>query len=196
MLIRSYIWLVAWNLIRGGLPRYRENLSRYASLAPCPGLDIRKVDMSSYNASKIAHGNITSYRQLHYYRSRYAIPLTSPNLHACAHLFASDRNSLYLISNALEIGNQIAKMGSLSHSVVFHVQSKELLLLDDETWFCQEAWTARSEGGRGMHESKIWNEKGLHVASTWQDGMVRKADLAELELKRERGNAKEVQSKL
>jgi acyl-CoA thioesterase len=69
-------------------------------------------------------------------------------------------------------------MGSLSHSVVFHVSSKDLVLRNRE-WLCQEAWTPRSEGGRGLHESRIWDERGMHVASTWQDGLVRKADREE-----------------
>jgi hypothetical protein len=66
-------------------------------------------------------------------------------------------------------------VGSLSHSVIFHVSSKDLVLNEGE-WWCQEAWTPRSEGGRGMHESRIWDAKGVHVASTWQDGLVRKAE--------------------
>ena len=30
-----------------------------------------------------------------------------------------------------------------------------------------------------MHESRIWDAKGVHVASSWQDGLVRKADREE-----------------
>lgn len=40
-------------------------------------------------------------------------------------------------------------------------------------WFCQEAWTGGAQNGRGLHESRMWREDGLHVASTIQDGMVR-----------------------
>jgi acyl-CoA thioesterase len=135
--------------------------------------------MSTYNASKPA----IEYRQLAFYRAIGDIPVSLPNLHACAHLYASDRNSLFLVSNALRIQDMVAKMGSLSHSVVFHVDSNELLfkgvegiaeVSGREGWFCQEAWTPRSEGGRGMHESRIWDHRGVHIASTWQDGLVRK----------------------
>jgi len=61
-------------------------------------------------------------------------------------------------------------MGSLSHSVVFHVLSEELLFRGDgeDEWWIQEAWTPRSGQGRGMHESWIWSPKGVHVATTWQ----------------------------
>lgn len=69
-------------------------------------------------------------------------------------------------------------MSSLSHSVVFHVDGAELLFDDNEKgregWFCQEAWTPRSGGGRGLHETKIWDSRGTHIASSWQDGLVRK----------------------
>ena len=40
-------------------------------------------------------------------------------------------------------------------------------------WFCQEAWTGGAQNGRGIHESRMWREDGVHVASTLQDGMVR-----------------------
>lgn len=65
-------------------------------------------------------------------------------------------------------------MGSLSHSVVFYGNSQDLLLKEDD-WWCQEAKTSRSGNGRGMHESRIWDSKGVLVASTWQDGLVRKS---------------------
>lgn len=65
-------------------------------------------------------------------------------------------------------------MGSLSHSVVFHVNSKELVMKEDE-WWCQEQWTSRSEGGRAMVDSRIMTRDGLHIATTWQDGVARKA---------------------
>jgi acyl-CoA thioesterase len=159
-----------------------------------PGLEVRKVDMRPFNKNR----PLMAYRQLQFYRMiappGKANGKENTNLHACAHLYASDRNSLFLISNALGVGERVKKMGSLSHSVVFHVGSKELLFCDaeerakraevtdsresqwseeDSTWFCQEAWTPRTEGGRGIHESKIWDSRGVHVASSWQDGLVR-----------------------
>ncbi len=145
---------------------------QYPQADTFPGLDIRRVDMGAYNTPKGKAPNPNIYRQLSYYRAFGPIPLSSPNLHACAHLYASDRNSLFLINNALDFGQQLTKMGSLSHSVVFHVDSKDLIV-DEERWFCQEAWTPRSGGGRGMHESKIWNEEGLHIATSWQEGLVK-----------------------
>lgn len=134
-----------------------------------PGLDIRKVNMTAFNTSKSPE----DHRQLLYYRPYGLLRKDLPNLHACAHLYASDRNSLFLISNSVGFGDQVGKMGTLSHSVMFHVNSEDLLL-SEQDWWCQEAWTSRSGGGRGMHESHIWRNDEILIASTWQDGLVRK----------------------
>ena len=141
---------------------------------------MHRVDMSSFNASL----SPSSYRQLTYYTPLGSIPVSSPNLHACAHLYASDRNSLYLITNALDSGESIRQMGSLSHSVVFHVPIQDLLLKEGE-WWLQEAWSPRSGSGRAVHESWIWklgeDEQGqrrdVHIASSWQEGLVRYSEV-------------------
>jgi acyl-CoA thioesterase len=132
---------------------------------------MRKVDMSAYNKSKPP----TDYRQLMYYQPLGSIPLADYNLHACAHLYASDRNSLWLVSNVLGFGDAVGTMGNLSHSVVFHVNGEDLVMREGE-WWCQESWTPRSSGGRGIHESRIWGPSGAHIASSWQDGLVRRAE--------------------
>lgn len=136
-----------------------------------PGLEMRRVDMRAFNTNMPP----SEYRQLTYYRPLGLLPPTDYNLHACAHLYASDRNSLFVVSNAVGFGDEVSVMGSLSHSVVLHVGSAELVLRGGQ-WWCQEAWTPRSEGGRGLHESRIWDVAGRHVASTWQDGLVRRAE--------------------
>jgi acyl-CoA thioesterase II len=152
-------------------PWHREFTARYKYNYTFPGLEMRRVDMSSFNEGK----SPADYRQLTYYHPIGTLPETDYNLHACAHLYASDRNSCFIISNAVGMGDEINAMASLSHSVVFHVSSKDLMLRERE-WWCQEAWTPRSGGGRGMHESRIWDQRGVHVASTWQDGLVRKGE--------------------
>lgn len=156
--------------------RYIDSLKEYPQPMNFPGLEVRKVEMEKYNADK----DIMAYRQLHFYRLLGSIPPSQPNLHACAHLYASDRNSLFLIMNALGFPDHVDKIGSLSHSVVIHVDSKRILLPEtdgenEDDWFVQEAWTPRSEAGRGQHESKIWTSAGLHIASSWQDGLIRRA---------------------
>lgn len=99
------------------------------------------------------------------------------NMHACAHLYASDRNSLFVISNHLGVGDNYSSIASLAHTVIFHSNAEEMNMIDPATgqarWFCQEAWAGGSRHGRGLHESRMWREDGLHVASTVQDGMLR-----------------------
>jgi len=73
-------------------------------------------------------------------------------------------------------------MGSLSHKVMLHVGKEKLGFKGEQSeegaeWFCQEAWTPRTEDGRGVHESKIWDHSGLHVASTLQEGFIRPGPL-------------------
>jgi acyl-CoA thioesterase len=107
---------------------------------PIGGLHVRKVDMRKYNSTRIPSDR----RQLIFYTLRGSLPLptapypsglTSPismtreaNLHACAHLYASDRNSLFLIPNHLDLGRDFTRMASLSHTVIFHGSIKDLTM--------------------------------------------------------------------
>jgi len=139
-----------------------------------PGLRIRKVDMRSYNDSR----NPLEKRQLYFYTPIGNLPPVTeqPNIHACAHLYASDRNSLFIITNFTGVGDDYAQMGSLMHSVVFHVGMEGLDFYTKDgkpRWYTQESWMTRARQGRGMHNSRLWNGEGLHVATTWQDGLVR-----------------------
>lgn len=187
---------------------------------PIAGLHLRKADMSKHNANR----DPLDRRQLTFYTLRGGLPLpTAPfpprdsnasvtreaNLHACAHLYASDRNSLFIVPNHLNRGREFTRMASLSHSVIFHVGIRDLVmppeprihhpnadrtLRDDEKlslcsldgyeecdrdadgrkWFVQEAWMTRATGGRGLHTSRLWDyERGVHVATTFQDGLIR-----------------------
>ncbi|KAK4555025.1 hypothetical protein LTR86_007791 [Recurvomyces mirabilis] len=144
---------------------------------PFPGLELRKVDMSAYNRNKTSHG--LEHRNLKMYSVRGRMPSVKedPNMHVCAHLYASDRNSLFVISNHLGVGNAYSQMGSLSHKVIFHADASELNMLDSVTnqprWFCQESWTGGARQGRGIHHSRLWRDNGLHLATTLQDGMMR-----------------------
>ncbi|KAK7514314.1 thioesterase-like superfamily-domain-containing protein [Phyllosticta citriasiana] len=138
-----------------------------------PGLSLRKVDMEPFNKEL---GPLAR-RQLQFYSTMgdMATVDEEPNLHACAHLYACDRNSLFLIPNHLGVGDNYSQMASLSYTVVFHVSSKELAtqVKGEKRWFCQEARISRTGGHRGLHESRIWGEDGRHIATTMQDGLVR-----------------------
>ncbi|UPX18633.1 uncharacterized protein EKO05_0008926 [Ascochyta rabiei] len=199
------------------LPAHPEHFN------PIGGLHLRKVDMHDNNANR----DSLDRRQLTFYTLRGSLPLpTAPfppvageasltreaNLHACAHLYASDRNSLFIVPNHLDRGRDFTRMASLSHSVIFHVDVTNLImppepridhpnadrtLWEDEAlslcqldeyegndrdsdgrkWFVQEAWMTRATGGRGLHASRLWDyEKGVHIATTFQDGLIRFRD--------------------
>ncbi|KAK0337359.1 hypothetical protein LTR02_001989 [Friedmanniomyces endolithicus] len=133
--------------------------------------------MDLYNNPKASDG--LDHRNLKYYSVRGDMPAVGEdaNIHLCAHLYASDRNSLFVISNHLGVGNDYSQMGSLSHTVIFHGTAEELDMIDRKTggarWFCQEAWTGGARQGRGTHQSRMWADDGLHIATSLQDGMVR-----------------------
>lgn len=170
-----------------------------------PGMEIRRVLMGEYNNTPKVRENPELYRQLQYYRF-----IGSPeggdddadrpsaeeeekdtrgeydNLYACAHLYSSDRNSLFVIATALDVGERFVQMASLSHTVVFHTFGEALRMIDwksageggkggalKKKWFVQEASTSRSGENRGLHESRLWSPDGTLVATTMQDGMIR-----------------------
>lgn len=136
---------------------------------------MRKVDMSAYNDSR----PVVDKRQLQYYRIIGPVPSVTddPNLHAVAHLYASDRNSLMIIPNFIGVGDNYSAIASLSHTVVFHGESSELAMTDADggrRWFCQEFEIQRIAHGRAWVTSKIWSvDNGVHVASQSQDGLWR-----------------------
>lgn len=180
---------------------------------PVPGLHLRKVNMKAYNEPR----ELLDRRQLIFYSLRGSLPsVTSPpstrdaNLHAVGHLFASDRNSLFIIPNMLGVGRDFTRMASLSHTVIFHVGIEKLVMpnepegrspesppteapsgqdsskVADESkrkWFLQESWSTRSNEGRALHTSRLWDpDTGLHLATTMQDGLIRYAPGTKLKL--------------
>jgi acyl-CoA thioesterase II len=138
-----------------------------------PGLESRKVDMTAYNTTSASP---LDRRQLYYYRAIGDLPADA-NIHACAHLYASDRNSLFSVADFLSVDDKFTHMASLSHSVIFHSPVAQMLLQDPETkdkfWTCQEVWTTRAAVGRAIHNSRIIGRGGVHVASTLQEGVLR-----------------------
>jgi hypothetical protein len=176
------------------LPAHPEHFS------PIGGLHMQKADMTKYNAER----NALDRRQLLFYTLRGSLPLpTSPyppspgaekltltreaNMHVCAHLYASDCNSLFIVPNHLDRARDFTRMASLSHSVIFHVGIKDLIMPaeprinhpnsdptlwedgpipvcnleghdeGDRRWFVQEAHLTRATGGRALHTSRMWD---------------------------------------
>ena len=162
-----------------------------------PGVDIRKVDMTAYNGvvGEGGDGRVGQWRQLSFYRlirdedeemagvqgdekGKEEQEQEDVNLHISAHLYASDRNSLFMIQRALGYSARTVSLASLSHTVVFHGGPERLRMMDDTggnaKWFVQEAWTSNSGENRGCHHSRLWDwENSEVIGTTFQDGMVR-----------------------
>jgi len=139
-----------------------------------PGLDTRKIEMQEYNKTRAPFDR----RQLFYNTIVGTVPPVSEaaNLHACAHLYASDVMSLFVIVGLLELEAYAVSMASLSHTVIFHTAAEALGVYDEsgnKRYFCQEVWTDRAEDGRAVHHSRIWGPHGRHVATSIQDGLMR-----------------------
>lgn len=173
-----------------------------------PGLEMRKVDMTGYNGipcrGGLADGGDVArrWRLLVLYRlivddnddksndeisesGRTSKAQTKTgaddelNLHACAHIYASDRNSLFLAQRALGLELMTGHIGSLSHTVNFHGGAESLRMIAQDSArtrkeFVQESWVSSSGDDRVCHESRIWDRAtGRILASTVQDGMMR-----------------------
>lgn len=180
------------------------------SAAAFPGVETRKVNMSKLNGSVELGGGdgqgTTRYRQLLFYRlvqdddpSEKEDAASDFNLHAAAHLYASDRNSLFLIQRALGYGNIRTTMASLSHTVIFHGSADRLGMIDENggsKWFVQESWTSHGGDNRGCHNSLLWDyDTGAVIATTIQDGMLRfPVDLVDKARIHEDGNKTDVKN--
>ena len=167
-----------------------------------PGAKVRKVDMMGYNDTEDVKQFPERYRQLHFY-SMKGSPEYSPtshgvselkakdqsgkydNLYACAHMYASDKNSVLLAPRALGDTN-FTSIASLSFTFILHQHGEALRMIDwdasptqgsaegvQNKWFVQEAWSPRSGENRAFHESWLWSPDGKLLASTSQDSLLR-----------------------
>ena len=161
-----------------------------------PGLEQRKVDMRKFNGPAVVgakDGGLVArrWRLIKFYRLLREDDVEDKtknktleddedendlNLHACAHLYASDRNSLFLGQRALGFETIVAQGGSLAHTVIFHGPPSRSRMIDDTTGkrkMCvQESWTSNSGADRLCHNSRLWDyDKGRIIATTLQDGM-------------------------
>lgn len=169
--------------------RYLDMTKEQGEMQTYIGLDTRKVDMTPHNKPL----DPLDRRQLLFYRADGALgPEMNPNLHACAHLYASDINSLFIVANLLDISDVFTAAASISHNVIFHVPVGDLLMEKEvgdgerKLWYCKEDWTTRAADGRCMHHGRLVGPGGRHVASTVQDGVMRmprtKADYQRLSI--------------
>lgn len=161
------------------LPFYWERRKKTGENDKFPGLQCQKVDMTKYNRDR----HPLDRRQLIFYRTIGDMPL-EPNLHLAAHLYASDRNSLYIVANNFDLGDYWTQMSSLCHTVIFHSPLEALMFgasgasqseLHDLTgdWFAFEGSGSRLGIGRAVFNCRLWNSRGIHVATALQDGLLR-----------------------
>lgn len=173
-----------------------------------PGLQCRKVDMREWNATR----HPMERRQLIFYRMIFDREKEKEeeeegmnmnmNMQLCAHLYASDRNSLFIVANLFDLGDLWTNMSSLSHTVIFHAEEGEMRFGTPKTstsktttsttkrtkspfhkannnndgggrWFCMEVFGSRIHGGRAVHNCRIFNDEGTHIATCMQDGLIR-----------------------
>jgi acyl-CoA thioesterase len=165
-----------------------------------PGLEMRKVNMRRYH-QLIGAGGVDCgggktqperWRLLMFYRLlRLQDVCDDPktqkqdgiededdlNLHACAHLYASDRNSLFLAQRALGHESVVGQLGSLAHTIIFHGPISSAKMVDDRgrrKIYVQESWTSNSAADRVCHNSRLWDyAEGRVIMTTLQDGMMR-----------------------
>lgn len=171
-----------------------------------PGLQCRKVDMREWNATR----HPMERRQLIFYRVIFDREEEKEkeeegmnmnmNMQLCAHLYASDRNSLFIVANLFDLGDLFTNMSSLSHTVIFHAEEGEMRFGSSASasktttsttkrtkspfhkannndgggrWFCMEVFGSRIHGGRAVHNCRIFNDEGTHIATCMQDGLIR-----------------------
>ncbi|KAI1332354.1 Thioesterase/thiol ester dehydrase-isomerase [Xylariaceae sp. FL0255] len=151
--------------IINAIPNARQMMGNF------PGLEMRKVDMREYNAPR----PIYERRELLLYRLLSPLPDSDgTDMSILAHAFVADRNGLLLIGDHLGFGDDLGRAASLSYSFVVHVNFAEAVMTyGDDQWWVLEASFPRVEAGRGIYYVKVWSPQGIHVASEYQDGIIR-----------------------
>jgi acyl-CoA thioesterase len=101
----------------------------------------------------------------------------NPALWAAAHMFHSDRESIWSVVRQFELLDILRVASSLSHTVTFHGGPDVLRFYDKKTgkprWFFLETSADRVSDGRVMHHGHIYDQDGVLVATTIQDGAIK-----------------------
>ncbi|OLN85487.1 hypothetical protein CCHL11_08044 [Colletotrichum chlorophyti] len=138
-----------------------------------PIVDMHKVDLRAYNEGK----PVTERRELIFYRLKEPLSADDPNTHALVHAFESDRNGLLMVGNHIGLGWNLGIAASLTYGFVIHVDVEQTVMKDpsgpDDGWWIQEVLFPRAGQGRGALMCKMWSPEGVHVATGYQDGIVR-----------------------
>jgi len=93
-----------------------------------------------------------------------------PTLHACLSAYASD---LTLLDSVLSYHGQVWGPGgfvgaSLDHAMWFHRPFRA------DEWFLYDCWSPTASGARGLATGRMFTPDGRHVATTVQEGLLRR----------------------
>jgi acyl-CoA thioesterase-2 len=132
-------------------------------------LEMRPVDFRHYISadSLPPHQNI-------WFRAAEALP-DDPIVHAAVLAYASDMTLLdtALFAHGKSVFDPDMALASLDHAIWFHRPLKA----DDWMLYAQDSPTA--SGGRGYTRGSIYSRSGVLVASTSQEGMIRRKFVTE-----------------
>ncbi|KAH8653721.1 hypothetical protein BX600DRAFT_471527 [Xylariales sp. PMI_506] len=164
-----------------------------------PAVDMKKVDMRAFNEGKPLHER----RELILYRLVEPPESSSSNggsggvqtqkqavlsdddyvAHALIHTYENDRNGFLMHMNHVGWGFKFGKVASMSNSIIIHTNPAGAVMKPGG-WWVQEFMMPRSDDGRGLLHHKVWSPEGVHVATVYQDGLFRKAEVKK-EVKKE-----------
>nr|XP_001392555.2 acyl-CoA thioesterase [Aspergillus niger CBS 513.88] len=141
-----------------------------------PGVDVRKVDMGTFNQGEDVKSHPERYRQLAMYSIKGLPVLGEEERRVREREEAGEFDNLALGETTW------SSMASLMLTVVFHELGEALRMLDwgsegnegvGKKWFIQEGWTPRSAENRAVHESWLWTPDGKLLATSYQDSLLR-----------------------
>ncbi|HVU72355.1 MAG TPA: acyl-CoA thioesterase domain-containing protein [Mycobacteriales bacterium] len=144
----------------------------FVTLQAAVPVDIRFPDLPA--RVRILRGERPAARQVVHLRVRDALP-DDPQLHAAALAFLSD---VFLLATGLPPhglvlgGPRSAIASSLNHGVVLHAPVRA----DD--WLRYEMTSSWAGGGRVLCHGALVDRAGVLVASTFQEGVVRRPRIA------------------
>lgn len=157
-------------------------------------VNYRKFPMDEINA-EIA--DVHKRRQVHFFRSRYAITNETHNFRAVVLMYASDRNFLFTSTNAhlatTELG--YGHVASLDHSFVLHrslgvtssptstaaaryqanrtTRPRRIKAADDEAeWLTYDTHSPAAGNSRCLVTGYMWNKAGEHLATVTQEALA------------------------
>ncbi|KAI9262367.1 thioesterase-like superfamily-domain-containing protein [Phascolomyces articulosus] len=104
-----------------------------------------------------------------WFKARERLPDNDPALHACSIAYASDSGILMTAvrANGMMARKGVGMMASLDHSMWFHAPTRA------DEWLYYDLHSPRSNDGRGTAFGRIYNQQGVLVATTSQEGIIR-----------------------